>query len=56
MTMVPSAMDQSSFPDFTFHVHWKQCDQKARFLQVLGNKLSHIFVTFCAISNNVTNL
>ena len=36
-----------------------QCDQIGRFLQVLGNKLSHksfqnIFVSFWAISNNVT--
>ena len=36
-----------------------QCDEIGRFLQILGNKLSHksspnILVSFWAISNNVT--
>ena len=47
------------FGSVDYFVSLDQCDQIGRFLQVLGNKLSHksrpnMMVTFWAISNNVT--
>ena len=49
----------SNLTGFVLRPSANQCDQIGRFLQVLGNKLSHksfqnIFVSFWAISNNVT--